>query len=61
MLSVNWTSILKNIVDLPGRPGFNNSLDSGNYKQWWTPRDDLAAEQPEVSKLNIHILCARGD
>ena len=34
---------LRNIVDLPGRPGFNNSLDSMNYKQWWTPREDLAA------------------
>ena len=34
---------LRNIVHLPGRPGFNNSLDSANYKQWWTPRDDLAA------------------
>ena len=34
---------LWNIVDLPGRPGFNNSLDSMNYKQWWTPREDLAA------------------
>ena len=33
---------LRNIVNLPGRPGFNNSLDSVNYKQWWTPRDDLA-------------------
>ena len=33
---------LRNIVDLPGRPGFNNSLDSMNYKQWWTPREDLA-------------------
>ena len=34
---------LRNIVDLHGRPGFNNSLDSMNYKQWWTPREDLAA------------------
>ena len=25
---------LKNIVNFPGRPGFNNSLDSVNYKQW---------------------------
>ena len=40
---------MRNIIDLPGRPGFNNSLDSVNYKQWWTPCDDLAAEQPEVS------------
>ena len=24
----------RNIVDLPGRPAFNNSLDSVNYKQW---------------------------
>ena len=34
---------LRNIVDLSGIPGFNNSLDSVNYKKWWTPRDDLAA------------------
>ena len=34
---------LRNNVDLPGRPGYNNSLDSVNYKQWWTPRDDLGA------------------
>ena len=34
---------LKNIVDLPGRPGFSNSLDSGVILQWWTPREDLAS------------------
>ena len=34
---------LKNIVDLPGRPGFSNSLDSGDILQWWTPREDLAS------------------
>ena len=39
---------LRNIVDLPGRPGFNNRVDSVNYKQW-IPRDDLATEQPEVT------------
>ena len=33
---------LKNIVDLPGRPGFSNSLDSGDILQWWTLREDLA-------------------
>ena len=43
---------LRNIVDLPGRPGFNNSLDSMNYKQWWTPREDLAAKQPEVTSVD---------
>ena len=34
---------LKNIVNLPGRPGFSNSLDSGDILQWWTPREDLAS------------------
>ena len=34
---------LKNIVDLPGRPGFSNSLDSGDILQWWTLREDLAS------------------
>ena len=33
----------RNSVDLPGRRGFNNSLDSSNYKHWWIPRGDLAA------------------
>ena len=33
----------KNIIDLPDRPGFSNSLDSGNILQWWTPREDLAS------------------
>ena len=41
---------LRNIVDLLGRPGFNNNLYSVNYKQGWTLHDDLAVEQPEVSK-----------
>ena len=48
---------LRNIVDLPGIPGFNNSLDSMNYKQWWTPREDLAAELPEeviVENISSH-------
>ena len=43
VLSFKCKLDLRNIVDLPGRPGFNNSLDSMNYKQWWTPREDLAA------------------
>ena len=34
---------LKNIIDLPGRPGFSNSLDPGDILQWWTPREDLAS------------------
>ena len=34
---------LKNIVDLPGGPGFSNSLDSRDISQWWTQRKDLAA------------------
>ena len=34
---------LKNIIDLPGRPGFSNSLDSGDILQWCTPREDLAS------------------
>ena len=34
---------LENIVDLPGRSGFSNSLDSGDILQWWTPREDLAS------------------
>ena len=34
---------LKNIIDLPGRLGFSNSLDSGDILQWWTPREDLAS------------------
>ena len=31
---------LKNITDLPGRPGFNNSLASGDILQWWTSHED---------------------
>ena len=34
---------LKNIFDHPGRPGFSNSLDSGDILQWLTPREDLAS------------------
>ena len=34
---------LKNIIDLPGRPGFSNNLDSGDILQWWTPREDLSS------------------
>ena len=34
---------LKNIVDLPGRPGFSNNLDSGDILQWWTLCEDLAS------------------
>ena len=34
---------LKNIIDLPGRAGFSNSLDSGDILQWWTPREDLTS------------------
>ena len=26
---------LNNIIDLPGRPGFSNFLDSGDILQWW--------------------------
>ena len=33
---------LKNIVDLPGRPGFSNSLDSADFSQWWTQHEVLA-------------------
>ena len=39
---------LKNIVNLPGRPGFSNSLESGDISQWWTQREDPAAEKPQV-------------
>ena len=31
---------LKNIVNLPDRTGFSNSLDSGDILQWWTPCDE---------------------
>ena len=31
-------SYLRNIVDLPCRPGFNNSLDSGGLLTWWSLR-----------------------
>ena len=34
---------LKNIVDLHDRPGFSNSLDSGDILQWCTQREDLTA------------------
>ena len=34
---------LKNIVNLPGSPGFSNSLDTGYILQWWIPREDLTA------------------
>ena len=54
MLTVNLISIinfkrildlyLSDIVDLPCRPGFNNSLDGGDCLQWSTPRADLAAK-----------------
>ena len=27
------------VVDLPGRPGFRNSMDYGDISQWWTQRD----------------------
>ena len=34
---------LKNIIDLLGRSGFSNSLDSGDILQQCTPREDLAS------------------
>ena len=34
---------LSSIPDLPCSPGYNNSLDGGDYLQRWTPRDDLVA------------------
>ena len=34
---------LSSIPDLPCSPGYNNSLNGGDYLQWWTPRDDLVA------------------
>ena len=36
---------LRNILDLPCQPGFNNSLDGGHYA------DDLAAKQAQVSNI----------
>ena len=45
---------LKNIVDLPGRPGFRNSLDSGDILQWWTPREDLASNQMLLNNHKYH-------
>ena len=42
-------SYFKNIVNLPGRPGFSNSLVFGDISQWWTQREDLAAKQPQVT------------
>ena len=36
-------SYMRNLVDLPSMSGFNNSLDSRDSSQWWTPCDDLAA------------------
>ena len=32
---------LSSIPDLPCSPGYNNSLDGGDYLQRWTPRDDM--------------------
>ena len=34
---------INNIVYLISKPGFTNSLDSGDCTPWWTARDDLAA------------------
>ena len=36
-------SYLMNIVDHPCVPGFNNSLDAGDYIKWRTLCNDLAA------------------
>ena len=33
---------LNNIVNLPRKHGFSNSMDSGDVSQWWTQREDLA-------------------
>ena len=45
---------LKNIADLPGRPGFSNSLDSGDILPWWTPREDLASNQMLPNNHKYH-------
>ena len=36
-------SYLRNLVDLPGQPGYNNSLDSGDFLHGGHYADDLAA------------------
>ena len=40
-------SYLRNIVDLPCQPGFNNSLDGGDCLHGGHYADDLAAKQTE--------------
>ena len=42
-------SYLRNIVDLPCQPGFNNSLDGGECLHGGHYADDLAAKQTEVT------------
>ena len=42
-------SYLRNIVDLPCQPGFNNSLDGGDCLHGGHYADDLAAKQTEVT------------
>ena len=41
-------SYMRNIVDLPCLPGFNNSLDGGNCLHGGHYTDDLAAKQSNV-------------
>ena len=46
-------SYLRNIVDLPCQPGFNNSLDGGDCLHGGHYADDLAAKQTEVTEVSM--------
>ena len=48
-------SYLRNIVDLPCQPGFNNSLNGGDCLQGGHYADDLAAKQTEVISSSLTL------
>ena len=52
-------SYLRNIVDLPCQPGFNNSLDGGDCLYGGHYADDLVAKQTEVSNLLVLLVVVR--
>ena len=47
---------LRNIVDLPCRPGFNNSLDGVEHLYDGDYADDMAASQMQQKQTHTHLI-----
>ena len=48
-------SYLRNIVDFPCRPGFNNSLDGGDCLHGDHYADDLAANYMQLNNQKLQV------